>query len=61
MSEAISAYVRGSTFLPPILLATVDWYQGWDPSGKGWISRFEMVFNDAYTKRVLQRLIQRNS
>ena len=38
MSEAISVYVRDSTFLPelpPIVAATVDWYQGWDPSGKG--------------------------
>jgi hypothetical protein len=38
MADAISAYVRGSTFLPespqyPIV--TVNWYQAWDPSGKG--------------------------
>ena len=38
MSDTISAYVRGSTFLPaipPLPVATVNWYQAWDPSGKG--------------------------
>ena len=38
MAEALSAYVRGSTFLPgipPLPIATVNWYQAWGPSGKG--------------------------
>ena len=37
-ADVISAYVRGSTFLPnlpPSPIATVNWYQVWDPSGKG--------------------------
>jgi len=32
MADAISAYVRGSTYLPGV--ATVNWYQAWDNSGK---------------------------
>lgn len=38
MADAISAYVRGSTFTPegiPSPIAAVTWYQAWDPSGKG--------------------------
>lgn len=38
MADAISAYVRGSTFLPgtPSLpAATLTWFQAWDNSGKG--------------------------
>jgi len=38
MADALSAYVRGSTFFPegtPDPIATLTWYQAWDPSGKG--------------------------
>jgi len=38
MADTLSAYVRGSTFLPnlpPLPVATVSWYQAWDPSGNG--------------------------
>ena len=38
ISDVISAYVRGSTFLPaipPLPAATVTWYQVWDSTGKG--------------------------
>ena len=38
MADAISAYVRGTTFFPNSPLApisTVNWFQAWDPSGKG--------------------------
>ena len=41
MADAISAYVRGSTFLPhfPSLpVATVTWYQAWDSEGNGQFS-----------------------
>jgi len=36
LSDTISAYVRGSTFLPavpPLPVTTVNWYQAWDCSG----------------------------
>ena len=49
ISDTISAYVRGSTFLPavpPLPVATVNWFQAWDCSGKGLsLSRFEVVFS----------------
>jgi hypothetical protein len=52
MADTLSAYVRGSTFLPPIPqmpIATVNWYQAWDPSGNGVsVSRFEMMSHDTY-------------
>jgi len=38
IADTISAYVRGSTFLPnlpPIPVASLNWYQTWNPSGKG--------------------------
>ena len=38
MADAISSYVRGTTFLPsipPIPVVTVNWFQFWDNSGKG--------------------------
>ena len=38
MADAISAYVRGSTYLPaipPLPIATVTWFQAWDSEGKG--------------------------
>ena len=38
MADTISAYVRGSTFLPaipPNPVATVTWFQVWDSAGKG--------------------------
>lgn len=38
MADTISAYVRGSTFLPaipPIPVATVTWFQAWDSAGNG--------------------------
>jgi len=38
MADAVSAYVRGSTFFPESTqnpIVTVTWYQAWDPSGKG--------------------------
>lgn len=38
MADVLSAYVRGSTFFPegtPDPIATLTWYQAWDPSGKG--------------------------
>ena len=55
MADALSAYVRGSTFFPespqnPI--ATLNWYQAWDPSGKGaFILPPEAVFHSPYIKR----------
>lgn len=36
MGDTISAYVRGTTFLPsapPIPVATVNWFQVWDSAG----------------------------
>ena len=38
MADTLSAYVRGTLFLPnisPNARATLSWYQAWDPSGKG--------------------------
>jgi hypothetical protein len=38
MADTLSAYVRGSTFLPnvpPNPITSVNWYQAWDASGKG--------------------------
>ena len=38
MADAISAYVRGTIFLPgtpPFPIATLNFYQAWDNSGKG--------------------------
>ena len=38
MANTISAYVRGSTYLPnipPLPIATVTWYQAWDVYGNG--------------------------
>jgi len=38
LADTVSAYVRGSTFLtniPPLPFTTVNWYQAWDPCGKG--------------------------
>lgn len=32
MANTLSAYIRGSVFLPD---ATLSWYQSWDNSGKG--------------------------
>lgn len=32
MEKALSAYIRGTTFLPE---ATINWYQAWDDAGKG--------------------------
>ena len=64
IGDAISAYVRGSTFLPeipPIPVATVNWYQVWDNYGNGTFPHFEMMFRDAYTKRVLQRSMRCNT
>ena len=48
MADAISSYVRGSTFLPnilPVPIATMNWYQAWDPSGKG-----TLVFSPPLTR-----------
>jgi len=33
MADILTAYVRGSIFLPN--KGTVNWYQAWDDSGKG--------------------------
>lgn len=38
IADTVSSYIRGSTFLPsipPLPIATVNWYQVWDNSGKG--------------------------
>ena len=38
MADAISAYVRGTTFLPntpPEPIVTYTWFQAWDNAGKG--------------------------
>ena len=38
LADTVSAYVRGSTFLPnipPLPITTVNWYQAWDLSGTG--------------------------
>ena len=65
IADTVSAYVRGSTFLPnipPLPIATVNWYQAWDTSGKG-LSPFlpEVAFRDAYVDHTLQRSIRCNS
>ena len=53
------SYVRNSTFFPGIPLfpiATVNWYQAWNPSDEGpSVSRLEMEFRGAYIDRMLQR------
>jgi hypothetical protein len=54
MSDAISAYVRGSTFLaaiPPDPIATVTWFQTWDSAGNG--ACFCTVFHSTYAERCL--------
>ena len=35
MNETLTAYVRGSVFTPSDPLGTINWFQAWDPSGKG--------------------------
>lgn len=54
MSDAISAYVRGSTFLPaipPLPAATVTWFQTWDSAGNG-----TCVFFGSSWRMFLQRI-----
>lgn len=56
MSDAISAYVRGSTFLPsipPLPIATVTWFQVWDSAGNGTLffkPYFWVIVRSAYTE-----------
>ena len=51
MADTVSALVRGSTYLPNI--ATVNWFQTWDNSGKGaFVFLLRMVvFHGAYIQR----------
>jgi len=65
LADTVYSYVRGSTFLPgipPLPITTVNWYQVWDPSGKGLsILPPEVTFHDAYIEHILQRSIQCSS
>lgn len=62
MADVLSAYVRGSTFVPedtPSPISTVSWYQAWDPSGKG-----PSVFSlpDGVPRRIhIERMSQRST
>lgn len=55
MADAISAYVRGTIFLPgtpPFPIATLNFYQAWDNSGKGPFAFPPPLRMDAYTELV---------
>lgn len=65
MADSISAFVRGSVFLPnlpPIPIGTLNWFQAWDNSGKGvFVFSLWMTFRGAYIELFLQRSILRSS
>lgn len=63
--DTISSYVRGSTFLPnipPNPIATLNWYQAWDASGKGlFVFSLGESSHDAYIELIPQKSILCNS